>query len=41
MGKIKEELVLARTKTLDLEIRLRLNKSYSDRAEFKSGGLQA
>jgi len=41
MGKTKEELVLARarTKALDLEIRLRLNKSYQDRTEFKGGGL--
>ena len=42
MGKIKEELVLARarTKSLDLEIRLRLNKSFTDRTEYKAGGLQ-
>jgi hypothetical protein len=42
MGKTKEQLVLARarTKALDLEIRLRLNKSFTDRAEFKSGELQ-
>ncbi len=41
MGKVKEQLVLARarTKALDLEIRLRLNKSFTDRAEFKGGGL--
>lgn len=41
MGKVKEELVLARarTKALDLEIRLRLNKSFTDRAEFKGGSL--
>lgn len=43
MGKVKEELVLARarTKALDLEIRLRLNKSFADRTEYKSGGLNA
>lgn len=37
----KEKLVLARarTKSLDLEIRLRLNKSFTDRAEFKAGSL--
>lgn len=41
MGKAKEDLVLARarTKALDLEIRLRLNKSFTDRTEMKSGGL--
>ena len=41
MGKTKEQLVLARarTKALDLEIRLRLNKSFTDRSEFKGGGL--
>ena len=41
MAKVKEQLVLARarTKSLDLEIRLRLNKSYTDRAEMKGGGL--
>ena len=41
MGKVKEELVLARarTKALDLEIRLRLNKSFQDRTEFKSGSM--
>lgn len=40
-GDKKEQLVLARarTKALDLEIRLRLNKSFTDRAEFKGGGL--
>lgn len=41
-GDKKQELVLARArvKALDLEIRLRLNKSFTDRAEFKGGGLQ-
>ena len=41
-GKIKEEITLARgrVKALDLEIRLRLNKSYSDRTEYKGGRLQ-
>ncbi len=41
MGKVKEDLVLARarTKALDLEIRLRLNKSFTDRSEMKAGGL--
>lgn len=42
MAKTKEQLVLARarTKSLDLEIRLRLNKSFTERAEYKAGGLQ-
>jgi len=41
MAKVKEQLVLARarTKSLDLEIRLRLNKSYQERSEMKGGGL--
>jgi hypothetical protein len=41
MGKVKEDLVLARarTKALDLEIRLRLNKSFQERTEFKGGSL--
>lgn len=41
MGRVKEELVLARarTKALDLEIRLRLNKSFQERTEMKGGGL--
>ena len=40
-GDKKQELVLARarTKALDLEIRLRLNKSFADRTEMKSGNL--
>ena len=40
-GDKKQELVLARArvKALDLEIRLRLNKSFTDRAEMKSGEL--
>lgn len=40
-GDKKQELVLARarTKALDLEIRLRLNKSFTDRTEMKSGNL--
>jgi len=41
-SEVKEQLVLARArvKALDLEIRLRLNKSFTDRSEFKAGGLQ-
>ena len=41
MGDKKQELVLARarTKALDLEMRLRLNKSYQERSEMKGGGL--
>ena len=36
---IKEELTLARarTKALDLEIRLRINKSFADRTEMQGG----
>lgn len=39
---IRERLVLARarTKALDLEIKLRINKSYSDRSEFNGGKIQ-
>lgn len=38
---IKEQLVLARarTKALDLEIKLRINKSYVDRTEYKAGSM--
>ena len=41
MGEVKEKLVLARarTKALDLEIRLRLNKSFQGRTEYQSGKL--
>ena len=39
---IKEQLVLARAKTkaLNLEINLRINKSFADRAEYQGGKLQ-
>lgn len=41
MGEVKARLVEARNKTkaVELEIRLRINKSYSDRAEYQGGKL--
>jgi len=41
MGEIKKQLVEARNKTkaVELEIRVRLNKSYTERVEYKAGSL--
>ena len=38
---IKQALIVARAKTkaIELEIRVRLNQSYQERQEFKAGGL--
>jgi len=40
-GEIKEQLTLARAKTkaIELEIRLRINKSFAERAEYQGGKL--
>ena len=42
MGEARSELVLARAKTaaLEHEIKLRINKSFRDRAEYQGGHLQ-
>jgi hypothetical protein len=41
MGEVKARLIEARNKTkaVDLEIRLRINKGYTDRAEYQGGKL--
>ena len=41
-GDIKQELILARAAVtaVKLEIQLRINKSFTERAEYKSGHLQ-
>lgn len=42
MGEVKKQLVEARNKTkaLDLEIRLRINKRFADRSELNGGNIQ-
>jgi len=41
MGQLKFNLIIARTKyaAIEFEIKMRINNSFKDREEFKSGGV--